>query len=224
MVKLHPFQAAMVLGASLWTAPAFAQSLDGGKDGENFAAPPAERRDGFMAQLGYNAGYGSIGGYPNKLGQIDNPGYYSEVAGLGSNLQLVLGGALRDWLTVGLLIRMGGVSSDEDVVAGSYAVGMHAEGYPLWAKGGVWRDIALTAEFGVGLGSIVDISNKDDTRILADGGAMTHLAIGAAYEVWKFWLFSAGPAVQYSYQRSTSLSSHLATAGVRMTFYWNQPH
>lgn len=213
----------MVLSASLVTAPALAQSLDGGKDGENFAAPTAERRDGFMAQLGYNVGYGSIGGYPNKLGQIDNPGYYSEIGGMASNLHLVLGGALRDWLTVGLLIRMGGISSDEDVVGGSYGVGLHAEGFPLWAKGGVWRDIALIAEFGVGLGSIVDISDKDDLQVLADGGAMTHLSVGAAYEVWKFWLFSAGPAVQYTYQTSTSLSAHMGTAGLRMTFYWNQP-
>lgn len=203
--------------------PAFAQSLDGGKDGENIEAPPAERRDGFMAALGYNVGYGSIGGYPNKLGQLDNPGYYSEVTGLASSLNLVLGGALRDWLTVGLLIRAGGIASEELVVGGSSAIGMHIEGFPLWSRGGAWRDIALTAEFGLGLGSLVDIEDEDDPQILAEGGAMSHYAIGAAYEVWQFWLFSAGPAVQYTYQTSPSLSAHLVTAGMKLTFYWNQP-
>ncbi len=108
MPKAHPFQVAALIGVVLATTPAFAQSLDGGKDGENIAAPTAERRDGFMASLGLNYGYGAIGGYPNKLGQIDNPGYYSEIKGVASTFSLVLGGALRDWLTVGLLIRAGG--------------------------------------------------------------------------------------------------------------------
>jgi hypothetical protein len=223
MARVHPFQVAVVLGATLATAPVFAQSLDGGRDGENFAAPPAERRDGFMASLGYNVGYGAIGGYPNKLGQIDNPGYYSEITGLGTNLSLVLGGALRDWLTAGLLIRAGGVTSDEKVVGGSTGIGLHIEGFPLWARGGPWRNIALTGEFGVGVGYIADTTDQKDPLVLADGGAMSHLAVGAAWEVWKFWLFSAGPAVQYTYQYSNSLSAHLATAGMKLTFYWNQP-
>jgi hypothetical protein len=224
MANFRPFQAAVVLGMSLLAVPAVGQSLDGGKDGENIAAPPAERRDGFMASLGYNVGYGAIGGYPNKLGQIDNPGYYSEITGMASNFTLVLGGALRDWLTLGLLIRAGGIASEEKIVGGSTGLGLRAEGFPLWSRGGMWRDLALTSEFGVGIGSIVDVKDNDDPLILADGGAMTHLAVGVSYEAWKFWLFSAGPVVQYTYQRSTSLSAHLATAGMKLTFYSGQPH
>lgn len=224
MAKAHTIQAAALVGALLVTTQAFGQSLDGGKDGENFAAPPAERRDGFMASLGYNLGYGAIGGYPNKLGQIDNPGYYSEVTGMTSNLSIVLGGAVRDWLTLGLLLRFGGIASDEKILAGSSGVGLRLEGFPLWSRGGIWRDVALTGEFGVGLGSVVDATDDKDPKILADGGAMSHAAIGAALELWKFWLFSAGPAVQYTYQTSDSLSAHLATAGMKLTFYWGQPH
>ncbi len=48
---------------------------------------------------------------------------------------------------------------------------------------------------------------------------MSHVALGASYELFKFWLFSAGPTVQYTYQKSDSLAAHLATAGMKLTFY-----
>lgn len=213
---------ALTLGGQSLAGNARAQALDGG-DGENYAAPAAERRDGFMASLQVDYGFMGVEGYPNKLGEIGVPEYRSYVGGLGGNIQLVLGGVLRDWLTAGLLLRAASVRGEGEVTGTSAAIGMQLQAFPLWSRGGFGRDLGVTGEFGVGLGSIVDLTDADDPDILADGGAMSHLGLGASYELWKFGLFSAGPLVNYTYQFSQSLSSHVATAGLKLTFYSGQP-
>jgi hypothetical protein len=214
--------ALLLLGAPGVARSAHAQALDGG-DGEEYSAPAAERRDGFMASLQVDYGFLGVEGYPNKLGQIGDPAYRSYVGGVGGNLQLVLGGAIRDWLTAGLLVRAASVAGEGDVIGTATAIGLQLQGFPLWSYGGFGRNLGVTGEFGVGLGSIVDATDKDDLDILAEGGGMSHLGVGASYEVWKFWLFSAGPVVNYSYQFSQSLSSHMATVGMKLTFYSSQP-
>lgn len=217
----------MSAGCALQLAaiPAYAQAVDEG-DGEEYAAPPTERRGGFMASLSYDLGYGVVGGYPNKLGQIDNPAFYREVSGFDAGFGLVLGGALRDWLTAGLLVRLAGVQqfdSDSELLAASSTIGLRVEGYPLYGRSGAWRDVGIAGEFGVGLGSVVDAEDRDDVQVLADGGAMSHLGLGVTYTPWRFWLFSAGPEVRYVYQYSQSLTAHLATVGMRLSFFGVQP-
>lgn len=213
---------ALALGGQAVATSAHAQALDDEGD-EAHAAPPAERRNGFMASLQAETGFLGVEGYPNKLGQINNPAYRSYVGGLGSNLQLVLGGALRDWLTAGLVVRVASVAGEGDVFGSAGGIGLQLQGFPFWSRGGFGRDLGIVGEFGVGLGSIIDATDRDDVDILADGGSMSHLALGVSYEVWKFWLFSAGPVVNYMHQFSQSMSSHAVTGGIKLTLYTAQP-
>lgn len=207
----------------LCVAPrAHAQALDGG-DGEDYAAPKAERRDGVMASLQADYGFAAVEGYPNKLGQIGDPAYRSYIGGLGGNISLVLGGAIRDWLTAGLLLRGASVQGEQNIIGTMSGIGLQMQGFPLWTMGGFGRNLGVTGEFGVGIGSILDITDQKDPDILADGGGMSHLGIGLSYEVFKFWLFSAGPVVNYTHQFSESMSSHLVSAGMKLTFYLGQP-
>lgn len=199
-----------------------AQALDGG-DGEDYAAPKAERRDGFMASLQADYGFAGVEGYPNKLGQIGDPAYRSYIGGLGGNLSIVLGGAIRDWLTAGLLLRGASVQGEQNIIGTMSGIGLQLQGFPLWTMGGIGRNLGVTGEFGVGIGSIFDYTDKNDPDILADGGAMSHLGIGLSYEVFKFWLFSAGPVVGYTHQFSESMSSHLVSGGMKLTLYSGQP-
>jgi hypothetical protein len=214
--------AGFVLGATAWSSAAHAQAVDNG-DGESYAAPAAERRNGFMATLQAEYGYLSVEGYPNKLGQIDNPAYRSHIGGVGSIVSLVIGGALRDWLTAGLVIRSAGVYGEGNIVGGIAGIGLQLQGFPLWERGGAFRDLGLVGEFGVGLGAISDTSDKHDTRVLAEGGSMSHLSLGASYEVFKFGLFSAGPVLNYSHQFSQTMTGHSITGGIKLTFYSAQP-
>jgi hypothetical protein len=195
---------------------AVAQVYD--SSGADYEPPEPERRYGFAFGLGFGAGFGSALGYPNKLGEIDNPDFEQSVSGVAFTNSLWLGGALRDWFTFGL-----GASSraaqEGDLIAQDLAFVVHIEGFPLWSLGGEWRDVGAFVETGLGSATIVDL----DREILADGGAMSVLGLGAFYEPWQLWHFSFGPTLQYHYEYSQSLDSHVVSLGMRSVFYGVQP-
>lgn len=198
------------------SAPAVAQVFD--SSGASYEPPEPERRYGFAAGVGLGFGYGSSLGYPNKLGEIDNPRFEQSVSGLASTSSLWLGGALRDWFTFGLGLSSRG-ATEGDLIAGNGAFVVHMEGFPLWAVGGEWRDLGLFLETGVGGASIA----TKDGEVVADGGAMSVLGVGAFYEPWQLWHFSIGPALQYHHEFSQSLSSDVVSVGLRTAFYGVQP-
>jgi hypothetical protein len=186
--------------------------------GVSYEPPPPERRSGFAFGLGYGAGYGSSLGYPNKLGQIDNPDYEQNVGGLAFASSIWLGGALRDWFTFGLGLSSRAVQ-EGDLQAQNGAFVVHLEGFPLWSLGGAFRDLGVFGEAGAGSAVIVDPAKK----VVANGGSMSVLGIGAFYEPWQLWHFSFGPGLTYHYEYSQSLASHVVSLGVRTVFYGGQP-
>jgi hypothetical protein len=196
--------------------PARAQVFDSG--GADYEPPEPERRYGFAFGLSYGAGYGSALGYPNKLGEIDNPEFEQSVGGFAVASQIWVGGTLRDWFTFGLGLSSR-VAQEGEIQAQNGAFVVHMEGFPLWSLGGEWRDLGLMMETGAGGAIIAD----QDQEVLADGGAMSVLGFGAFYEPWQLWHFSFGPGVAYHYEFSQSLSSHVVTAGFRTAFYGVQP-
>lgn len=195
---------------------AIAQVFD--SSGASYEPPEPERRFGFAMGLGVGAGFGSSLGYPNKLGEIDNPEFEQNVSGFAVTNSIWIGGAIRDWFTFGLGLSSRG-AGEGDLIANNGAFVVHMEGFPLWALGGEWRDIGLYAETGAGVATIM----TKDQEILADGGLMSVIGVGAFYEPWQFWHFSMGPALQYHHEFSQSLSSHVVSLGLRTAFYGVQP-
>lgn len=208
---------ASLLGVLAFSARAQAQAVESA-DGERYAAPPTERRGGFHLGLASGAGYGGIVGYPNKLGQIDNPVYRRSVDGLATTTGLWLGGMLRDWLGVSVGASLLSALEKEQQAA-TFALVLHLEAFPAYALGERWRDFGVLAEFGAGGGVVLD----DDQQERANGGALSVIGIGAFWEPWKFWHVSAGPALQYSYRYSESMQAHGISLGLRVAFYGVQP-
>lgn len=197
-------------------SPSYAQVFD--SSGASYQPPEPERRYGFSFGLGFGAGFGSSLGYPNKLGEIDNPEFEQNVSGLAFTNALWLGGTLRDWFTFGIGLSSRG-AQEGDSIARNGAFVVHMEGFPLWALGGEWKDIGVYGEAGAGGATITTLEGK----ILADGGSMSVAGLGVFYEPWQFWHFSMGPALQYHYEFSQSLSSHMVSLGLRTAFYGVQP-
>lgn len=181
--------------------------------------PPTERRGGFAAGVGVGVGLGNYSGYPNEAGDINNPESYSTTGAAFSNASSIwIGGALRDWFTFGVgLFQNGGQSGD--LSGGGFTIGMHLEGFPLYALGGVYRDLGVAAEFGAGGGAIQD-SEGDET---ASGGSMSTVGAGAFFEPWQFWQISTGPELMYTHQFSRSLKMHAVVIGWRAVLYSGQP-
>jgi hypothetical protein len=202
------------LSCFLWPTAVSAQE---GADETNYV-PPAERRSGFSVGLGAGLGVGSFTGYPNEVAKIDNPEYRSST-GLApaSGYSIWLGGALRDWLTVGVGLFTSGGGKD-DTVGGGGAFGMHIESFPLYALGGTLRDLGLVTEFGAGGGAL-----QEDGDETANGGNMSFIGLGAFWEPLRFWHMSHGPIIMYKTMFSDTMNGNAAFAGWRVAFYWTQP-
>lgn len=173
----------------------------------------ATRRSGFAATINLGYGLGSVSGYPNEVSKIGDPAYESSTgATLGSTLSLWLGGALRDWFTVGVgLMTLG--AQKGDITGGGGAFIIHVEGFPLWSMGGPFRDLSTYANFGAG--SLGLTGGPED----ADGGLVSVLGGGVGYELWRVGYFAFGPAVEGTYMYSPSAEAYGMFAAFRGSFY-----
>ena len=175
---------------------------------------PSERRDGFTAGVHLGPLAGKAVGYPNEVDKIDEPDHRASTrVGLGGMASAWVGGALRDWFSVGAggaVFRVLGHGLQGD----AFAVFFRVEAFPAYSAGRAWRDLSLFADFGAGSMWIMDGA---DTQ--AEGGAMSVVGIGAAHEAWRTGHVAAGPVIAYQHMFSASLESHVGLAGIRLAFY-----
>jgi hypothetical protein len=141
--------------------------------------------------------------------------------GFASQLSLWLGASIRDFLTFGVGASL--LSANGDQLGGGLAMLLRIEGYPLFYKGGLYRDLGLSFEGGVSVGAIVEREDGKPGDPVANGGSMSTLGLGVFWEPLRFWHFSAGPSCNYLYAFSQTMQVHQGTLGFRFVFYGTQP-
>jgi hypothetical protein len=175
---------------------------------------PAERRSGF--NLGVMGGLlsSTARGYPNDVAKINLPEYEAN-AGLGFSTggALWVGGTLTDWLSLGIGM-VGGSTESGGLTSSGGAFSVRIESFPLFYRGGPWRDAGVLLTAGLGGYSI-----KRGKEILAQGEGTSAVGAGVFYEPWHWWHLSFGPQLEYSHQFSRSMSAHTLVLGVRTVFY-----
>jgi hypothetical protein len=181
----------------------------------NYNPGRAQRRSDFA--VGLLAGYtvAAVSGYPNDVEKIDNPTYRASTgAGTGSGMGFWVGAALRDWIVVGIGALASTVNGNGYESTGGAFV-LHVEGFPLFYEGPVFRDLGIVGDFGAGGRTITK-----DSNVVADGGAMSFVALGLIYEPFRIPShISAGPILQVAEQFSQTLTSTTVTAGFQVAFY-----
>jgi hypothetical protein len=218
--RLPPLLGALALLVALpaSAAPTPAAAPAGAKPHESDEAwqtAPATRRSGFTVGLVLGAALGHASGTPNDYTMIGNPTYTSRTGGIGPGGALWIGGALTDWFTFGMgvgITSFGGskLSSTSKVFL------FHVETFPLFYRGGIYRDLGLFADFGTGVGTI---DRKSSGQDVSSAGSFSVAGLGAFWEAWRFAGFAAGPVVTWQYQYSQPLERHFALAGLRGVFY-----
>ncbi len=195
------------------TLESFAQAQEA-VQAEDYSAP-TERRGGFMVGLAPAYGLGQVSGYPNEADKVNRKEFQAntEFGRAGYN-SIWLGGALRDWFTFGLGASFGGVKGNH-LSADSASFAVRVEAFPLYSRGGNWRDLGLESEFGAGFMKV----ENDAGDTVADGGSLSLVGLGAFYEPWRFWQFRIGPSLQYSQMFSQTLTAHFVSLGLRTSFY-----
>jgi len=201
-----------LIGCGSISGRARAQS-DGNNDWDGGYQVVATRRSGFMIGITTGPAVGRADGYPNELATLNDPAYKRNTGfGFGSANRLWLGGALTDWFVFGFGLSGVNIKHDDIDAKGSAFI-FHVEGYPLFYRGGHFRDLSLFGDFGAGGAKI---TGRD--RPEADGGLMSVIGLGVGYDALRFWRFRFGPAVEYLHMFSQTVSLDSTSVEARLTF------
>ena len=200
-----------LIGVGSVSARARAESSDNVWDGGYKQV--ATRRSGFVLGISTGLAVGRAYGYPNELAKLDNALYKRNTAfALGGTNRLWFGGALTDWFVFG--VGLEGVSLKRDgITAAGSAFLFHVEGYPLFYRGGVFRDLSLFGDFGAG-----GMKISGNERNEADGGLMSVIGVGAGWEAVRFWRLKFGPAAEYTHLWSQTVTADTFSLEARLTF------
>jgi hypothetical protein len=204
--------------ALVWSAPVSAaeqagvttDDWDGGYD-----LPPATRRSGFTFGALGGVLIGSARGYPNDLDRIDVPEFEARTGlGLQNGGSFWLGGALTDWFTFALGVGGGSINGEGRLVGSGGAFLLRIETFPLFYRGGVFRDLGISFNAGTGGYTI-----KDGNREVAEGSGTAVVGATLFFEPIQLWRFSMGPALDYAHHFSRSIEVDLLVLGWRSAFY-----
>jgi hypothetical protein len=213
------------LAAGLFLCSSLAAAAPpGAYDAPNYVSykrPPPERRAGFTVGVNWGLGLGAASAYPNDAGEIGDPAFRESTGvGLDNQLSVWLGGALRDWLTVGVGFAMASARG-RGLLGTNIGPLFKVEGFPFFPMGGPWQNLGFSADLGLGVGTIVDPNQSGDP--LAGGGATSQVALTAFYEPFRFWAASSGPSLTYAHGVGQIYSHHQILVGWRFVIYSGQP-
>jgi hypothetical protein len=204
---------AALTATTLVSAPALAEEGDNESWDGGFSIK-AERRSDFV--LGFSAGLalGAANGYPNEIAKLDEPAYEAKTGfAVGPGGAVWIGGALRDWFTIGVGGMYLGVNGSSGKGSGGAFI-LRVESFPLWPLGGSLRDLAVFATFGAG-GYVV----KADGGKRGEGGFTSVAGIGSGYELFRLGPVALGPSAEYLLMYSQSATAHTGIVGLRAVLY-----
>lgn len=174
----------------------------------------AERRSGFTFGISGGLLTGGARGYPNDVAKIGFAEYRTQTGvGVSSGGALWLGGALSDWLNVGIGMFGGGFER-KGLRLSSGAFQARLELFPLFYRGGPWRDLGVLLTAGTGVTTI-----QRGKESVAEGAGTSAVGGGVFYEPWRWWQLTFGPQLEYLHQFSDSMRAHTVVLGVRTAFY-----
>jgi hypothetical protein len=88
--------------------------------------------------------------------------------------------------------------------------------FPLFWRGGVWREIGVTIDTGIG-GAVTTFGEGEEKVI--DGGAISRIGGGVFYEGIRLWKISTGPWLYADYTWSSSVREGGVYLGWRTVVY-----
>jgi hypothetical protein len=210
MRKTLPALAALLLLAFAQRAAADIEN-----SGADYKPAKATRRSDFAFGIGFAGTFASASGYPNDAAKIGVARYHASTGDAGGITNtLWLGGALRDWLVFGIGLSGTSVAGSGTLSQGGSFV-VHLEGFPLFDRGGAFRDLGFVGDFGVGGRTI----NRASAEV-ANGGSMSFVALGLLYEPLSFGKhFRWGPIVQFAQQFSDTMNASMVIGGFQVAYY-----
>jgi hypothetical protein len=183
-------------------------------DGE--PEPKPERRYGFVFGVVGGLSLGNAVGNPSAQAVRYDSAYTTDTGlAVGYRATPYLGGALTDWFTFGL----GGSYGQLYGSSTRSSLGLflfRLEAYPLYGRGGIFRDLGVNLDFGAGT---TTIKNKSDGVELAYSGVASTVGLGVFWETWRLGPLALGPSVGYQHNWSDWYARNDVTMGFKATLY-----
>jgi hypothetical protein len=216
MARLAPVLAlAPLFYASLATAqiPGGEEVWDGGYEVKS------ERRSDFALGIGTGLAMGEGHGVMNEVEQLNDDSFEQSTGfAVGSDLDVWLGGAIRDWFAVGVGVSMGS-SQGNGILVARQGFLLRLDVYPAYSLGGAWRDLGVALDGGVG--GLLAVDAKDTDQRVFEGGSVSAVGAGVFWEGLRFARghFGSGPTLHYRLLSGLPSTAHTVTLGMRLTFY-----
>jgi hypothetical protein len=177
------------------------------------------RRSGAVLGLTVGGGMAGASGYPNDAKVIGNPADYSSSGFMyGRSFELVLMGALTDYLNFGLWIGSA-TFENGDFRSTGIGGGFRVEVFPLFYAYPSLKDLGVFGHFGVGHATL-DVKapgypSDDGTQSFLGGGVFYEWSLGRGLGGH----FALGPSLEYDDTYSRSIDRHGLLATARFVFY-----
>lgn len=184
------------------------------QEGENPYFPVhTRRRYGFTAGIVAAGHVTTAEGSSLKFSQRANR--TSTGAALGYGESFWLGGVFTDWFAFHVGMTFGTASKGDHSIKGSGVI-FGVETWPLFARGGVFRDLGLGFDFGTGT---AEVRSKSLDKIEANGGSASMIRGTVFWDAVSAWKLNFGPYVAYERRDAEVYSQNLFWFGLRTAFY-----
>ncbi|MBN2194585.1 MAG: hypothetical protein JW751_17340 [Polyangiaceae bacterium] len=196
-------------GAAAQTEPE--ATWDGGYDVRNV------RRSDLAVGVSLGWVVGNTTGTLNETEQLNDDSYRrSTEAAVGGGATVWLGGALRDWFSVGVGAAFAG-EAGHGLFVDQEAFHLRFDLYPLYSLGRGFRDLGVAADFGLGLLRGID-QEAHDTAI--EGGSLSSIGTGVFWEGLRLSRgCGSGPLLHFWHLDSLAATSNTVLLGFRVTAY-----
>jgi hypothetical protein len=174
----------------------------------------SERRSNVVLGLVLSPVVSFASGSPGKVNKRDQT--VETGAAVGTGFSVFLGGAFTDWFS----FHIGATSTS--AAKGNYetsgaAVIFGVETWPLFSRGGVFRDLGLGLDFGTGSANVFDKRDKD--HALAEGGGFSMVRGQVLWDALTLWRVNLGPTLGYEYRTADTFSEKIVWLGLRTALY-----
>lgn len=184
------------------------------QEGENPYFPvETRRRYGFT--LGLEAGGHVTRASGSSLKFTERSRETSTGAALGQGQSIWLGGVFTDWFSFHVGMSFDSASKGEHAIS-STGVLFGVETWPLFARGGVFRDLGVGLDFGTGT---AEVRSKAGDKLEANGASASMIRGSVFWDAFSAWKLNLGPYVAYERRDAEVYSQDLLWLGVRAAFY-----
>lgn len=174
----------------------------------------ATRRRGFMVGVVGGLDLGSARGTPAEYAKRGDAFRVDTGISPGYNGTLFIGGALTDWFSFSLGLGTHSIKSG-DLTFGATTFLFRVEAYPLFSRGGVFRDLGFGVDLGTGTARV---DRGSEIRAAAGGGTASIFGGSVFYDWLRARTFTAGPYVAYQHLITETLTTDTAIIGARVAF------